>query len=79
MDVHYKFPIQKWGIFRKVKKIKELCGGVRRYAAQLIPKIDTEIVEKGHFWVETNYETVSRYSNLYISANVKNIVIIKGP
>ena len=23
------------------------------YAAQVIPQIDTEIAEKGHFWMET--------------------------
>jgi len=25
----------------------------KRYAAQVIPRIDTEIAEKGHFWMET--------------------------
>jgi hypothetical protein len=25
------------------------------YAAQTIPQIDSEIAEKGHFWMETNY------------------------
>ena len=41
-------------MFRKVKEIKELRGGVHRYAAQLIPQIDTEIAEKGHFRMETS-------------------------
>ena len=48
------FPIQKWLIFFKFKKIKQLRGGVQRYAAQVIAKIDAEIVKKGHFWMETN-------------------------
>ena len=48
-----KFPIQKWMIFYKFKKIKELRGEVQLYAAQTIPKIDAEIVKKGHFWMET--------------------------
>ena len=25
------------------------------YAAQVIPQIDAEIAEKGHFWMETSY------------------------
>ena len=49
------FPIQKWAIFHKVKKINGLRGGVPRYATQEIPPIDAEIAEKGHFWMETNY------------------------
>jgi len=36
------------------KSIKELRGGVLKYAAQAIPRIDTEIVKKGHFWMETS-------------------------
>ena len=48
------FPIHKWVIFRKVKEIKELRGDVRRYVAQAILKIDAEIAEKGHLWMETN-------------------------
>jgi hypothetical protein len=48
-----KFPIQKCAIFCKFKKI----GGIARrrtvlYAAQAIPPIDAEIVEKGHLWTE---------------------------
>jgi hypothetical protein len=39
---------------RKLKKIKELRGGVLPYAAQKIPQIDAEIAEKGHFWMETS-------------------------
>jgi len=39
---------------RKVKKIKELRGGVLEYAAQEIPQIDVEIAEKDHFWMETS-------------------------
>jgi len=41
--------VQKLAIFRKVKEIKELRGGV-----QVIPKIDAEIAENGYFWMETN-------------------------
>ncbi len=32
------------------------------YAAQVIPPIDAEIAEKGHFWMETN-----RGGNLYVA------------
>ena len=57
-----KFPIQKWTIFRKVKKIKGLrlrlensrVEAYKWYVAQAIPQIDAEIAEKGHLWMETN-------------------------
>ena len=48
------FPIQKLAIFRKIKEIKGLRGGVLKYTAQEIPQIDTEIAEKSHFWMETS-------------------------
>jgi hypothetical protein len=48
-----QFPIHKCEIFCKVKKIKELRGGVLGYAAQGIPKIDAEIAGNGHLWMET--------------------------
>ncbi len=48
-----------YGGMRKVKKIKELRGGVHLYAAQMIPKIDAEIAEKCHFWMETSYLSFS--------------------
>ena len=50
-----QFPIQKCAIFRKFKEIKESRGGILLYAAQAIPPIDAEIVEKGHFWAETKW------------------------
>ncbi len=43
-----------YGGMRKVKKIKELRGGVHLYAAQVISQIDAEIAEKSHFWMETS-------------------------
>ena len=45
---------QKRAIFRKVKEIKGLRGGVQWYAAQAIPQIDAEIAEKGRLWTETS-------------------------
>jgi hypothetical protein len=30
-------------------------GGILLYAAQAIPPIDADIVEKGHLWTETSY------------------------
>jgi hypothetical protein len=47
------FPFQKRAIFRKIKEIKELRGDDHGYVAQVIPQIDAEIAEKGHFWMET--------------------------
>jgi len=47
------FLIQKPAIFRKIKEIKHLSGGVVLYAAQTNVQIDAEIAEKGGFWAET--------------------------
>jgi len=48
-----QFLIWKPAIFRKVKEIKLLSGGVHRYAAQSNALIDAEIAEKGGFRTET--------------------------
>ncbi len=50
-----QFSIWKRAIFRKVKEIKDLSGGVVLYAAQSNPPIDAEIAEKGRFRTKTNY------------------------
>ena len=47
------FLIWKLEIFRKVKEIKHLCGGVVLYAAQSNASIDAEIAGKGGFRTET--------------------------
>jgi len=52
-----KFLIRKPEIFRKVKEIKHLSGGVVLYAAQTNVQIDAEIAEKGGFWTETKYSS----------------------
>jgi hypothetical protein len=44
-----QFSIWKRAIFRKIKGIKDLSGGVVLYAAQSNPPIDAEIAEKGRF------------------------------
>jgi hypothetical protein len=44
-----KFSYEKRAIFRKVKEIKYLSGGVVLYAAQSNAQTDTEIAEKGRF------------------------------
>jgi len=48
-----KFLIWKPAIFRKVKEIKHLSGGVALYAAQSNAQIDAEIAENGGFRTET--------------------------
>jgi hypothetical protein len=48
------FSIWKRAIFRKVKEIKDLSGGVALYAAQSNPPIDAEIAEKGRFRTKTS-------------------------
>lgn len=49
------FLIRKPVIFRKVKEIQHLSGGVVLYAAQSNVQIDAEIAEKGGFRTETNW------------------------
>jgi len=49
-----EFLIWKPAIFRKVKDIKYLSGGVVLYAAQSNTQIDAEIAEKGGFQTETD-------------------------
>ena len=51
---------QKRAIFRKVKEIKGLRGGVHRYVAQAIPQIDAEIAKKGRLWPETSQGDTAR-------------------
>jgi len=46
-------PIRKLTLLRKVKEIKELCGGVLEYVEHIILQIDAEISQKGHFRMET--------------------------
>jgi len=48
-----QFSIWKRAIFCKVKKIKNLSGGVALYAAQSNLPIDAEIAEKGRFRTKT--------------------------
>jgi hypothetical protein len=50
-----QFSIWKREIFRKIKEIKDLSGGVVLYAAQSNPPIDAEIAEKGRFRTKTSY------------------------
>ena len=49
------FLIWKPAVFRKVKEIKYLSGGVVLYAAQSNMWIDAEIAEKGDFQTETSF------------------------
>jgi hypothetical protein len=43
----------KRAIFRRGKGIKDLRGGVHRYAAQARPQIDAATTEKGRFRMKT--------------------------
>jgi len=66
-----KFQIHKWAIFCKVKETKELHGGVQvmrrtgnstdsSASGVVYPpfgRIDAEISEKGHLWMETNLKS----------------------
>jgi len=49
-----EFLIWRPAIFRKIKEIKHLSGGVALYAAQSNAQIDAEVAEKGGFQTETS-------------------------
>ena len=51
------FLIWKPAVFRQVKEIKHLRGGVVLYAAQAKAQIDAEMAQKGGFQTETNEGT----------------------
>ena len=38
----------------RAKESRNYAEAYKWYAAQVIPQIDAEIVEKGHFWMETS-------------------------
>ena len=46
--------IWKPEVFRQIKEIKRLSGGVALYAAQANAQIDAEMAKKGGFRTETN-------------------------
>jgi len=39
--------------FVRSRKSRNYAEAYKWYAAQVIPQIDAEIAEKGHFWMET--------------------------
>ncbi len=49
-----RFSMWKRVIFRKIKEIKDLSGGIVLYAAQSNPRVDAEIAEKGRFQTKIN-------------------------
>jgi len=51
----HEFLVWKPAVFRKVKEIKHLSGGVVLYAAQTNVQIDAEIAKKRGFRTETSY------------------------
>jgi hypothetical protein len=40
------------GAWRPRVKFRNYAEAYKRYAAQVIPQIDAEIAEKGHFWID---------------------------
>jgi hypothetical protein len=48
-----KFPIQKCSFSARSRKSRDCAEAYKLYATQGIPQIDTEIAEKGRFWMET--------------------------
>ena len=54
-----QFSYGKRGIFRRVKEIKGLRGGVHWYAAQVSSKIDAAMAEKNRFRMKTSLVPVA--------------------
>ena len=54
------FLFWKLAIFRKVKEIKNLSGGVVLYAAQSNVQIDSKVAEKGGFRTKTKYALTTK-------------------
>jgi len=48
------FKISNEKFFARSRKSRDYAETYIQYVAQGIPKIDAEIAEKGHFWMETN-------------------------
>ena len=66
--------MQKSAIFRKVKDNKGLRGDVPLYVPQSILKFDAEIVEKGHFWMDTR-ERINKFFGIALPSTNKIINI----
>jgi len=54
MGISSSFQFRNEQFFAKSRKSRDCAEAYRSYATQTIPQIDTEIAEKGHFWMETN-------------------------
>jgi len=59
-------------------QIKGLRGGVLNYAAREILQIDTEIAEKGHLWMETNWGIVPLWCNLWPISSTKLFLLLSA-
>jgi hypothetical protein len=47
------FQFRNVQFFARSRKSRNCAEEYTEYAAQVIPPIDAEIAEKGHFWMET--------------------------
>ncbi len=65
-----KFSCGKRAIFREIKEIKRLRGGVHQYAAQVSALIDAEIAEKGRFQMKTSDRLPRDSHSKTVPANV---------
>jgi len=47
------FQFRNEQFFARSRKSRNYAEAYKWYAAQVIPQIDAEIAEKGHFWMDT--------------------------
>jgi hypothetical protein len=55
MGTSVSFQFRNEQFCARSRKSRDCAEAYKLYVAQAIPKIDTEIAEKGHFWMETSY------------------------
>jgi hypothetical protein len=54
MGTSVSFQFRNEQFCARSRKSRDCAEAYKWYVAQAIPKIDTEIAEEGHFWMETN-------------------------
>ena len=64
-DTRWCFQFINEQFFVRSRKSRDCAEAYRAYAAQEIQKIDAEIAEKGHLWMETRF--IGELPNQYVS------------
>jgi hypothetical protein len=60
MGTSVSFQFRNEQFCARSRKSRDYAEAYKWYVAQAIPKIDTEIAEKGHFWMETSNGCIAK-------------------